>query len=193
MLVGKRVILEEIDPRNVEQLRVWRNQLDLRMYFREYKDITKDMQNKWYSERGNNSNPKFIYFQIMSKDLSALGEYNKIANRFLVGCCGALNIDYRLRSCELSIFLATEYHGRGLGKEALELLMKYVFEELNAHKFWGECYDSNNAIEIYKKVGFKVDGVTRDSWYHCGKYGNSYMFSMLENEWKELYCGKESK
>lgn len=195
MLVGTKVILEEIDPASIEQMRVWRNDPALRRFFREWKDISKDKQAKWYEERGNNTHPNHIYFQIMAIPKVADGiraEFADIDKRVLIGCCGILNVDWRLRSGELSIFIRPDYHGKGCGKETLTLLMRYAFEEVNLHKFWGECYNSNSAINLYRGVGFKDDGMIRDSWYHDGKYGNSYVFSILENEWRELY-GKEGE
>ena len=84
MLIGKKVILEEIDPENIEQMRQWRNDPGLRKYFREYKDISKDKQERWYQERGNNTNPSHVYFQIMSKSEAAV-EKEKIEERYLIG------------------------------------------------------------------------------------------------------------
>jgi hypothetical protein len=55
MLIGEKVILEEIDYRNIEELRVNRNNPDIRKYFREWKDITSDKQELWYKTKGNNS------------------------------------------------------------------------------------------------------------------------------------------
>jgi len=186
MLVSNKVILEEIMPESIEQMRTWRNDPQLRQFFREWKDISVDQQKKWYSERGNNSDPKHIYFQIMAKKQTLNSEEAKVDGRYLIGCCGILFVDWRLRSGELSIFLDPRYHGRGFEKEALNLLMKYAFEEVNLHKFWGECYTSNDAMGLYRAIGFKEDGMVRHSWYHNGKYGNSYIFSMLKDEWREL-------
>ena len=187
MLDGNAIVLQEIMPESIEQLRCWRNDPELRQYFREWKDITPDQQTKWYRERGNNTDPQHVYFQIMLKDQMALAENDAIKQRQLIGCCGVLNINWRIRTGELSIFLGPAFHGLGLGRETLELLTRYAFEECNLHKFWGECYDSNDAIKLYTGVGFKIDGTIRDSWFHNGKYGGSYIFSILENEWREKY------
>ena len=136
MLVGEKVILEEITPENLEQLRVWRNCVDLRQYFREWKDITPDKQLAWYKERGNNINSKHIYFQIMS--LLQLSEIDTgIGQRYLIGACGLHYIDWRIRSAEFGIFLGKD-HGTGKGKEALMLLLDFGFKEMGLHKisFW---------------------------------------------------------
>jgi RimJ/RimL family protein N-acetyltransferase len=191
MLVGNKVILEEIDPKNIEQLRQWRNNPELRQWFREYKDITKDKQVEWYNTRGNNKNPEHVYFQIMSigtEDDPNIGQPYKrnieqrIENRYLIGCCGLHYIDFRLRKAEFGIFIAKD-RGEGKGKEALKLLFDYGFNELNLHKIWAEVYFGNEAINLYRKF-LKEDGIIRDNSFHNGKYNNSTMMSVLEDEWK---------
>lgn len=193
MLVGKKVILEEIDPENLEQLRQWRNDPNLRKYFREYKDITKDRQVEWYREKGNNTNIEHVYFQIMGlpeKLDATYPEEQRIAKRYLIGCTGLHYIDFRARSAEFGIFLGTD-RGTGRGKEALSMLCKYGFEELNLHKIWAEVYSGNDSINLYHKLGFKDEGLLRDAYFHEGKYGNSIMMGLLEDEWREL-CRNEA-
>lgn len=181
MLIGTKVILEEIDPINIEQMRVWRNDVSLRRYFREWKDISKEKQEQWYKDRGNNTNQEHVYFQIMS-----IPPYNNVASRYLIGCCGLHYIDWRIRSAEFGIFLGKD-RGGGRGKEAMLLMFDFGFKEMNLHKIWCEVYDRNDAIGIYRHMGFKDEGVLRDSYFHEGKYGNSYVMSILENEWKDKH------
>lgn len=187
MLVGKKVVLEEIDHVNLEQLRQWRNDPELRKYFREYKDITKDRQEIWYKEKGNNTNPSHVYFQIMGlpEPKPTYPENQMIASRYLIGCTGLHYIDFRARSAEFGIFLGAD-RGTGRGKEALSMLCRYGFEELNLHRIWAEVYEGNESIHLYHKLGFKDEGLLRDAYFHNGKYGNSIMMSLLEDEWKDL-------
>lgn len=182
MLVSKRLILEEIAPENIEQLRQWRNDPSLRRYFREYRDISKDMQNKWYAERGNNSNPEHIYFQIMERKLDSNGEPIGL-ERELIGCCNLGYINYRLRSAEFGIYLAGS-QGKGFGRESLTMLLSFAFADINLHIVRAECYDFNNAIRLYKDgLGMKVDGKIRHSQFIEGEYVDSIMLSITENEW----------
>lgn len=175
MIIGKNVILEEIDPKNIEQMRQWRNDPEIRKYFREYKDISKDMQERWYRERGNNTNPAHVYFQIMARE----GK-----NKKLIGCCGLHYIDWRIRSAEFGVYLGGQgTRGKGYGKEALIMLFDYGFDELNLHRIWCEVYENNKAIGLYRKLGFKDEGRLRDVQYTGGKYIDSYILSVLETEW----------
>jgi len=189
MLIGEKVILEEIDHSNIEQLRQWRNDPTMRKFFREYKDITKNKQEMWYNERGNNTNPAHIYFQIMKFSSGApeiRPEYVDVGKKVLIGCCNLSYIDYRLRSAEFGIFLGSN-RGSGRGKEALVLMCDFGFKELNLHKIWCEVFDNNESVNLYRKMGFRDEGILRDSYYHDGSYGNSYVLSILENEWREKY------
>lgn len=176
MIIGNKVILEEIDEENIEWMRQRRNNPELRKFFREYRDITKSQQLKWYNSKGNNSDPNNIYFQIMKK--------NDILVDKIVGCCGLLNINWILRSAELSIFLDTENHGNGYAKEALILMYDYFFNEVGGHKIWAEVYEFNKAMGLYKKIGMKEDGILRDNCFYDGKFHNSIILSVLDDEWK---------
>ena len=179
MLIGEKTIIEEINPNSLEKIRGWRNDPNMRRYFRYYKDISFDQQLAWYKDRGNNSNPNHIYFQIMSK--------NNIDDRELIGCCNLSGIDYRMRSAEFGVFISPEEHGKGNGYDALKLLFSFGFDELNLHKIWCEVFDNNGSIALYRKLGFKEDGVLRDHYFHDGKYGNSIIMSVLEDEWRSLF------
>jgi RimJ/RimL family protein N-acetyltransferase len=208
MLVGKRVVLEDIDPDNIEWMRQQRNMSEMRQYFREWKDISKDQQEAWYKSRGNNSDPNHVYFQIMAipekngsgvlelptKHNMLYGQLDAkkqrelaVSERCVIGACGLHYIDWRLRSAEFGIFISKEARCLGLGKEALLMLCNYGFREVNLHKIFAEVYDNNKALGLYTSVGFSTDGVFRDNYFCDGKYGNSHLISVLEDEWFRLH------
>ena len=51
MVIGKKIILKKVERENLEQLREWRNNPELRKYFREYRLINSENQQKWYESR----------------------------------------------------------------------------------------------------------------------------------------------
>lgn len=171
MLVGKKVKLTEIERDSLEKIRGWRNDPENRQYFRAFKDISSDMQEQWYKKMGNNSDPNHVYFQIMH-------------GNELAGVCNLSYIDWHMRSAEAAIMIG-DFKGQGLGTDALEVMCRYGFEEVNLHKIWCEIFDSNPAsLAIFKKLGFVQDGMLRDNWFYNGKYGDSYRLSLLEDEWR---------
>lgn len=175
MLINDNVVLEELDSGNMEKLRNWRNDPEVRKYFRVYKDITRDMQAKWYSSIGNNSNDSHIYFQIMTFE-------DEIDKRNLVGVCNLSYINWHTRSAEAAIFVA-EGGGKGIGTKALQTMCKYGFEELNMNKIWCEIFDNNpRSLHLFKKVGFIEEGLLRANHFSEGKYGDSHRLSLFRDE-----------
>ena len=59
-------------------------------------------------------------------------------------------------------------------------LIKYGFNELNLNRIWCEVYSNNNSIHLYKKLGFKSEGILREHVYKNGNYLNSHMLGMLK-------------
>jgi aminoglycoside 6'-N-acetyltransferase len=81
--------------------------------------------------------------------------------------------DYRHAGMDL--FLATESQGQGLGREALQLVARHLFEERGHHRLVIDPAASNaRAIKAYERVGFKPVGVMRlyergpDGTFHDG-------------------------
>jgi RimJ/RimL family protein N-acetyltransferase len=183
MIVGDKIIIDVIDPRSLEWMRQRRNDPELRQYFREWKDISKDRQEIWYKERGNNTNKCHVYFEIREASKEKDKE-NHIDN--LIGCMGLHYINWQLRSAEFGIYLDYTVRGKGYGKESLSMLFDYGFNEMNMHKIWAEVYNFNSAINVYTHgLGMKVDGVLRDNKFTKGKYHDSTMISILEDEWRK--------
>ena len=68
--------------------------------------------------------------------------------------------DYRHAALDIS--LATEHHGKGLGREALRLVIDHLIDERGHHRFTIDPDAENErAIRCYAAVGFRPVGVMR--------------------------------
>jgi RimJ/RimL family protein N-acetyltransferase len=73
--------------------------------------------------------------------------------------------------------------GKGYGFEASILILKYAFHELNLNRIFLTVREDNiNAIKLYKKVGFKEEGLLRQQVYNNNKYINMIIMSILKDE-----------
>lgn len=89
-----------------------------------------------------------------------------------IGFMGLSKISRENRNADLFIAIGEdEYRGRGLGREALVWLLKYAFRKLKLHKVnLGVIEDNIHAIDVYKSLGFKVEGVMKDEVRIRGRY-----------------------
>lgn len=98
----------------------------------------------------------------------------------LVGVCGLTSIDWINRRAEFSLYIGPEHHGCGLGEAALRALVRHGFERLNLHSIWGEAFDTNPAMKMFERVGFKHEGVRKHFYFRSGRYVDAHLFSILK-------------
>jgi RimJ/RimL family protein N-acetyltransferase len=87
-------------------------------------------------------------------------------------------------SCNFRIFIGPNGRDRGLGTEATRLIVGHGFERLGLHRISLEVYAFNpRARRAYEKVGFRVEGVLRESFRYNGEWIDATVMSMLAPEW----------
>ena len=80
----------------------------------------------------------------------------------------------------------SEYRGKGLAKEVMIALLEYCFEELGLHRVTLDFYSGNERAKcLYEKLGFKHEGVARESTKKDGNYYDLNLMSILRSEFLE--------
>lgn len=148
--------------------REWRNDKELWQYFRQYSLISSDEQANWAYGLSNDKSVKF---------------YGIKADGHEVGTCGFTSIDKHNQKAEFSLFIAPEYQGGGIGWKALSTLLEHGFRDHNFKRIWGEVYDGNNALTMFKRIGMQYEGTLRSSYYRDGKFIDSHIVSAIREEW----------
>ncbi|WP_204194274.1 GNAT family protein [Staphylococcus sp. GDY8P47P] len=102
-------------------------------------------------------------------------------NEKSIGIVGFKNLDWVNRNSELFIYIGDEeYWGKGYGTQALELIIKFAFNNLNLHMLYLEVFSYNkNATKTYERLGFKQDGILRQSKFQDGKYYDKIIMSKI--------------
>lgn len=107
-----------------------------------------------------------------------------------LGQCQLLNIDHAARKAELSIVLKGDQTGRGIGSEAIELLLNLAFEQLNYNRVFLRVYAANErAIRCYESLGFAHEGRMREEVFMDGKYQDVLLMGILREEFRARHGG----
>ncbi|MET7736838.1 GNAT family protein [Streptomyces sp. NPDC005402] len=89
------------------------------------------------------------------------------------------------RSCNFRIAVAAAGQARGLGTEAVRLIVGYGFERLGLHRISLGVFSFNpRARRAYEKAGFVVEGVRRDALLYDGGWVDDIVMSILAPEWE---------
>lgn len=80
--------------------------------------------------------------------------------------------------------IAIAQPGQGDGKQALRLLLDWVFTEYKAHRFWLDVFEDNHrARRAYQSVGFREEGLLRETAKQQDRYVSQVVMSILEQEY----------
>jgi RimJ/RimL family protein N-acetyltransferase len=103
------------------------------------------------------------------------------------GCVGEVvlnDVSAANRSCGFRTLLGPAGRGRGLGTEAVRMIVGYGFERLALHRISLEVYSFNpRARRVYEKVGFVTEGILREALRWDGQWIDATVMSILAPEW----------
>lgn len=75
--------------------------------------------------------------------------------------------------------------GKGYGTEALRMLLRYAFDELNLYRLAAPTVEYNTgAIRFLERAGFVVEVRRRQAVQRDGRRWDAVMLGLLRDEWK---------
>lgn len=126
---------------------------------------------------GEVNNPNNYFFALRTKEENEFIGYIEIDR---------INWNNRFGWLGLGIGNST-YRGKGYGTEGLSLIIDFAFRELNLHRLQLETISYNEgAIRLYEKLGFKKEGILRESIRRDGIWYDMYVYGILEREWGKI-------
>ncbi len=76
--------------------------------------------------------------------------------------------------------------GKGYGGEALKLLLRYTFEEINLYRLSAAIPEYNlAALRLFENAGFKVEVRQRELLHRDGRRWDLLGLGLLRNEWMQ--------
>ncbi|OAB38631.1 acetyltransferase [Paenibacillus macquariensis subsp. defensor] len=172
-----------------------------RIVLREYRDSDLDHIRQWVNdpEITNTLSDNFLYphskyetesfFRMMVEGKSSNKSFIIAVKDSLeyIGQIDLYKIDWKNRFAHLAVVIGRkEYLGKGYGSDAIRILQKFTFEELNLNRIELEVYEYNErAYKCYLKCGFKEEGRYRNKIYNKGKYRDSICMSILRSEYEQ--------
>ncbi len=106
----------------------------------------------------------------------------------LVGDCAFKIDEDDERQAEIGYTLARAYQGRGIASEAISCLLEYAFASLGLHRVIA-ITDVENApsVALLARLGLRREGHFRQNVWFKGKWGDEYLYAMLQEEWQSLH------
>lgn len=159
MIIGERIILREIEEDDLNSIVKWRNDPAILRWLFSYSPLSKTKQRKWYEKYLDDDTQQTFIIEVKEEKIQ-------------IGTVGLTNIDYKNQRAELGVLIGDEsWQNKGVGKEALNLLIKFVSDEMNIRKIKATVFEENvPAIRLYKNCGFVEEGVLKKEVYKNGEF-----------------------
>lgn len=78
-----------------------------------------------------------------------------------------------------------DFWGKGFGTDAMQVILRYAFQELNLRKVSLSVYSYNlRAVRSYEKAGFRHEGRERQVLLRAGQRWDVLFMGILRSEWE---------
>lgn len=175
-LVGQRVMLREYRTDDLPWIRQWVND----------PEIVRQLSDIFLYPHPEQSTEAFLDAMLDGSSDSKGFVIADPASEAYIGQVNLDSIDWKNRVGTVGIVIgSTEQMGLGYGTEAMKLLVRFAFQEMNLNRLELQVYDFNErAIRSYSNCGFVEEGRLRERQYKNGKYLDVVQMGILKSDWK---------
>lgn len=108
----------------------------------------------------------------------------RVGNGSLIGDCALAPQANEPRTVEIGFTIAPEHQGRGYAREAVSLLLRYLFDQLGKHRVTACCDPRNRAsVRVLEAVGMRREGHLVESTWSKGEWTDDLLFAILRRDW----------
>lgn len=130
---------------------------------------------KWLEDDLEKDPPPFYLFMIYT-----------LADNRLIGEIGLDGVLFQHGDTFVGLGLGERADwGKGYGTDAMRVILRYAFQELNLHRVTLDVFEYNpRAIRSYEKAGFKIEGRARQFLHREGRHWDLILMGILREEWE---------
>jgi len=179
--------LEILTEDQCQIVRIWRNQCleSLRTPY----PLTPEEQSRFFYDVVQNRSSPHRYWGVCAEWLpNAPAEPHD--GLYFCGMGGLTYIQWENRIAEISLILSPAVRSKGLGEQAVDLLLAEGFDRMGLKTIFGECYYCNDAHEFWLKITEGFGGyITRlpNRKFWAGQFWDSLYFSIDGDCWRQVH------
>ena len=169
---GKRIILREQREEDVPFYTYWFNQPQVMFQCGFEKPTTEEEMKTCITV--NHKSKDSVWFTITDLGGNLIGE------------TGLLRMFPAWHQTDLTIIIPNPgMQHKGYGTGAIRIMLDRAVHEYYMHRVSiGSVVLNTDALEFYKKIGFKQEGILEEAYYYNNEYSDFVMMRILSHEWK---------
>jgi RimJ/RimL family protein N-acetyltransferase len=176
LIVGKLVRLSALNAKvDAEEFARWDNDADYLRHLNSGPIMPGSARKiEEIIEKAQSEDPNTIIFSV-----------RPLVEDILIGFIAFDGIDWQHGDTFVGIGIGhPAYRGKGYGTDAMRMMLRYGFQELNLYRVQLNVFSYNErAIKSYLKIGFVVEGRQRGMLSRDGQRWDFVYMSVLRDEW----------
>lgn len=166
---GKKVILRERRSEDAAFFAYWYNQPKVMFQCGFTEPTTEEKERAAIARKSEDS----VWYTVTDYEGNIIGE------------AGLLRMWPVWHCTDLSIILPDpSIQGKGYGTETIRLMIDLAIHTYDMNRIAiGVVGQNTNALEFYKKIGFKQEGIQEQGYYYDHEYSDFIMMRILKSEW----------
>lgn len=174
---GERVTLRTVETEDIPFLQRGCANPELRY------PLGNPLRNQEQIELADEDKDQFLVCLDENNEASEWAPANGDADTKRIGVVSVEDADWRRP--DLGYWLVPEVHGEGYGKEAVSLVVDYVFRVYDHPAVGAIAYDFNDASRgLLESLGFTEEGRRRKFMFVGGEHRDMVQYGLLRQEWR---------
>lgn len=171
-LLGKSVYLRALEPE------------DLAFLFENEND-----EEFWHVSQTQQPFSKYIlkkYLENAHLDIYKIKQLRLIIalthNHEPIGMIDLYDYDPKNKRAGVGILILNNYQGNGYASDALQIIIKYAFNQLDIYQLFASIGSENHkSIKLFESAQFKVSGIKKDWNFYKGKFHDELFLQLISN------------
>ena len=102
----------------------------------------------------------------------------------VIGDVGVHFLDSEKQQVEVGCTLAKNHQGKGYATEALNEMIRYLFDRVQKHRIIASLDPQNSqSIKLIERLGFRKEAHFKKSIQIRGKWADDVVYAILKDEW----------
>ena len=169
-MVGENIKLRALEPDDISFLYIIENDVD-----------------NWKISETKIPFSKYLlheYLENIDQDITKTSQLRLVIQELetgdSLGIIDLFDFDSIHKKCGIGLIINSEERKKGLGTEALNLLISYCKNTLNLHQLYCDIQSENSdSISFFEKNGFLKTGVKKDWNLRADKYSDVYFYQKM--------------
>ena len=168
-----RLLIRIMERRDLEFARLLHNADDTLFCLSDIEQISEPQQERWFERLSVSAHSRRY-------------TVTETATNDYVGIFRVDELDWKNRSVRIGLDITSKKRGRHFSYDIYFYFLDYFFNQCGLHRVYLATLKMNKRAQgLYEKIGFTIEGQSRDALFRDGHFQDRIWYSLLADEYKK--------